>query len=148
MIPEPAHVLDTLSRVVDQHVVDGNHALLAVTHRGILLQEIEPSFVESLDVPVHLGEEPVQTRLIRGARELAVDPRDRLAISDEQPREVLGEVPPLRVAVEQVTESFDSSLNQLRKFHDPWHRLTLHSHCAPSKIMGINHKNTYYRKAA
>ncbi len=49
---------------------------------------------------------------------------------------------------EQVAESFDGSRNQLRKFHDPWHRLTLRDRCAPSKIMGMNHKNTYHCKVA
>ncbi len=148
MIPEPAHVLDALAIVVDEHVIDGNHALVAVTRGGILLKEIEPAFVESLDVPVHFGEESIQTRLIRGVGELTVDSRDGLPISNEQPREILGEVPPLRFAVEEVAESFDRSLDQLRKFHDPWHRLTLHGRCAPSKTVGINHKNTYYCKAA
>ena len=148
MIPEPAHVLDALSRVVDQHVIDGDHALVAGTRGGILLQEIEPTFVESLDVPIHFSEESIQAGLVRGAGELAVDRRDGLTVGDQQPREVLGEVPPPGLAVEQVAESFDGSLDQLRKFHDPWHPLTLRGRCAPSKFMGINHKNTYYRKAA
>jgi len=146
VIPEPAHVLDALSRVVDQHVIDGDHALVAVARGGILLKEIEPAFVESLDVPIHFGEESIQAGLIRGAGELAVDPRDGLAISDQQPREVLGEMPPLRFAVKEVAEPLDGSLDQLRKFHDPWHRLTLRGRCAPSKTVGINHKNTDYCK--
>ena len=148
VIPEPADVLDALARVVDEHVIDGNHALVAVARGGILLKAIEPAFVESLDVPVHFSEESIQAGLICGAGELAVDSRDVLALSDKQPGEILSEVPPLRFAVKQVAKSFDGMLNQLRKFHDPWHRLTLRGRCAPSKTRGINHKNTYYCKAA
>ena len=148
VIPEPADVLDALARVVDEHVIDGNHALVAVARGGILLKAIEPAFVESLDVPVHFSEESIQAGLICGAGELAVDSRDVLALSDKQPGEILSEVPPLRFAVKQVAKSFDGMLNQLRKFHDPWHRLTLRGRCAPSKTREINHKNTYYCKTA
>jgi hypothetical protein len=38
VVPKPAHVRDALSVVVDEHVVQGNHALLVVAGRGVTLQ--------------------------------------------------------------------------------------------------------------
>ena len=79
VVPKPAHVLDELAVVVDQRVVDGDHALVAVAGAGILLQFLQSPFVQRLLVPVDLREEAIQARLIGRLDELAVDAGHGLA---------------------------------------------------------------------
>ena len=52
VVPEPAGVGDQLAVAVDQGVVDGDDALVAVARGRVLLQQFQPSLVERLDVPV------------------------------------------------------------------------------------------------
>jgi len=122
MTPEPAHVLDELAVMVDQHVVDRDHPAVAVTGAGIFLHPLKPAFVQLGFLPLHLGEEAIQARLIRGHGEFAVDPPHGLSRGHHQPGEIFREVPPLRLANEQVAELLDRIPNHTWKRGDPWHR--------------------------
>jgi len=104
VVPEPADILDAFAGVVDQHVVDGDHAPVAVARGRVGLHPFEPAMVERFDVPVHLGQPAVETRLVGGPGELPADRRDVLAFCDQQPGQVLGEMPPRRLVVEQIAE--------------------------------------------
>jgi hypothetical protein len=70
----------------------------------LLPQQHEAALVELADIPVGIGEEAVDARLVGGLGELAVDAGDVLAVSDEQAGEVFGEVAALRFVGEQIAE--------------------------------------------
>lgn len=88
VIPEPVDILDELAVVVDQHVVQSDHAVRAVPRGRIGLQPVEPLTVELFDIPVHFGQPAVEARLIRGLGELPADRRDVLAFGDHQPGQI------------------------------------------------------------
>ena len=66
VIPEPAGVGDQLAVPVDQGVVDGDDAVVAIAGERVLLEPFQSSLVERLDIPGDLGHEPVETGLIGG----------------------------------------------------------------------------------
>jgi len=140
VIPEPTHVVDQLAFVIDQHVVDGDHALVAIARRVIALQDFQTPFVELLLVPDHVGEEPVKARLIGGVGELTVDGRHVFLACDQQARDVFGKVLSLRLAGKEVGEVGQRFENDVRKFDNRGHGQSLHNLCAPSKTTDIkNH---------
>jgi len=121
MIPEVPGVLDQLAGVVDQDVVDGNDALFAVAGGRLLLEPVQPELVEPLNVPVHLRQPAVQARLVGGVDEFPVDGRDILAAGHQQASQILGEVDPLRLVGEDMTERGQGFLDDLWEFDDRWH---------------------------
>src|SRR4051812_28031594 len=64
VVPEPANILNQLTLVIDQDIVDGNDALVAEAGVGVLLQEFESPLVDLFHVPSGLGEEAVEAGLI------------------------------------------------------------------------------------
>ena len=86
VVPKPPHVLDELAVVVDERVVQRDHALVAVAGRRVALQQFESPLVECLLVPGDFREKPIQARLIGGLDELAVDPGDGLVRRHHQAR--------------------------------------------------------------
>src|SRR6201997_5668590 len=135
VIPEPTHIGDELALMVNEHIVDGNNAMITVTGAGLFLEQLQTPFVEFTNVPHGVGEKAVQTRLIAGLGELAVDAAHGLALRQEQPRQVFAEMPPLGLAAEEVGEVGLGLLNHLRQFHDPWHGGTLPGQRAPCEYL-------------
>jgi len=121
VVPKPTDVFDEFARVVDQYIVDGDHATVRVSRARILLEPLEPLLVQFLLVPLDLREKPVQARLIGGHGKLAVDAAHRLSRGNHQAREVLGQVASLGLAGEKVAELLDGRRNDVRKRSDPWH---------------------------
>ena len=136
VVPEPAGVGDQLAVAVDQGVVDGDDALVAVAGGGVLLEPFQSSLVERLDVPGDLGEEAVETGLVGGLGELVMDAQDGLPLGDEQSGEVFGEVAALALVGEEVAVLVQGVLNDLGEFDDPWHDDMLRSPTAPEPIRG------------
>jgi len=134
VIPEPSDVLDVLPVVVDQHVVDGNHATVRILCAGIPLQPFQPPLVERFLVPVHLGQEFVEAGLVGGLGKFPIYPQDRFSLRNHQSGEILREMPSLRFVGKQISELFHSFPNDLRKFDDPWHDYTVLGCYAPSQI--------------
>ena len=95
--------------MVDERVVDGDDALIAVASGRVLLQHFQPPFVEGLVVPLGLGKEAIEARLIGRLGELAVDAGDGLILGDQEPGEILGEVAPLGLVGEEVAELVQGS---------------------------------------
>src|SRR5438034_6948290 len=124
VVPEPADVVNQLAGVVDQGVVQGNGAVVAVAGVGVFLQQVKPPLVEGLDVPGFVVDKAVEAGRVGGAGELGVDASDRLAGSDKQASQVLGEVAALRLIVEQVAEVLQGFLNHLREVYDAGHGST------------------------
>ena len=118
---------------VDQGVVDGDDALVAVAGRGVLLEFVEATLVERLDVPRGIGEEPIEAGLVGGLGELAVDAEHGLPLGDHQAGEVLGEVPPLAFVGEEVAVLGQGVLHDLGKFDDSWHEQMLRLHLRQTK---------------
>src|SRR3712207_6771118 len=92
VIPEPADVVDELACVVDQGVVHGDGAVVAVAGVGVPLQQVQTPLVEGLHIPGFEVDEAVEAGRVGGAGELGVDTGDGLAGGDVQAGEVLGEV--------------------------------------------------------
>ena len=89
VVPEPADILEELSVVVDEHIVARDHALMAVARVGRFLQPLQPPRVQRGDIPIGLGEEAVQARLVGRLGELAIDPRHTFPLGDHQAGEIL-----------------------------------------------------------
>ena len=70
VVPEPADVLDELAVVVDQGVVDGDDALVAVAGAGSFWSRSSRRSLSALGVPGDLGEEAVEAGLVGGLGEL------------------------------------------------------------------------------
>ncbi len=137
MVPEPADIFDELPVVGDEHVINGDHSVVAVSRVGRLLQPLQSPLVQLRDIPVSGGEEAIQTRLVRRHGELAVDSRHTFPLSDHQSGQVLAEVSSLRFAHKQIRKFTHGFLNYLRQFNNPWHDSTLPGRRAPSKIQPI-----------
>ncbi len=147
VVPEPADILDELAVMVDEHVVDGDHALIRVLGGGILLQQFEPPGIERLRIPLDLGEKPIQAGLVGGVGELAVDAGDRLVVRHHQSREILGEVTPLRLTRKQVRKLPHRVLDHLGELDNPWHGCFLPGPCAPSQFPQFRHKIACFSSA-
>jgi hypothetical protein len=133
MVPEPPYILDELPVVIDQHIVDGNDPTVCVFRAGVALQQFQPPLVECFRVPIHLGQELVETGLVGGLGKLPIDPQDRFSLGDHQSGKIFCEMLPLRFVGEQIPELLHSTPNDLRKFDDPWHDYTFLGFYAPSK---------------
>ena len=118
--------------MVDQGIVDGDDALVAVAGRGVFLEEFQAALVERLDVPVGVGEEAVEAGLVGGLGELPVDAEDVLAVGDEQAGEVLGEVAALGLVGEEVAV-LEGFLNDLGELDDASHEQMLRTPFAPGE---------------
>src|SRR5262249_54920583 len=77
--------------------------------------------MQRLDVPLHLGEPPVQARLVRGDDKLPIDTADRFPLGDHQPRQICGKMAAGRFGVTHITKDSQRFLHQGRKVHDGWH---------------------------
>src|SRR5262245_47697178 len=94
MIPEPAGIFDQFAVVVDQGVVDCNHAILAVAGGGVGLQPLQAMLIDALDIPRRLSQPAVEAGLVGGGGELAIDATDGLVLSDEQASQIFGKMAP------------------------------------------------------
>ena len=134
VVPEPAGVGDQHPVAVDQGVVDGDDALVAVASGGVLLEQVQAPAVEVVDVPRGLGEEAVEAGLVGGPGELAMDAEDGLPLGDEEAGEVLGEVAALALVGEEVAVLGQGVLDELGELDDSWHEQMLRSPTAPGQI--------------
>src|SRR5512135_407481 len=133
VVPVPPGVGNQQAVAIDQGVINRNDALVAVPRRGIFLELLQSPLVESTDVPVGIGEEPVEAGLIGSVGEFAVDPKHRLALGHHQSGEVLSEVSPLAFVSEEVAVLGQSVLHDLGKLDDSWHEQMLHTPFAPGE---------------
>src|SRR5512135_558977 len=136
VVPVPSGVGDQQAVPVDQSVVDGDDALVAVARGGGLLEPLQAVLVEDLDIPHDLGEEAVEAGLIGGLGELFMDSEDRLALGDEESGQILGEMAALTLVGEEVTILSQGVLDQRGELDDPWHDQMLGSPTAPKRIEG------------
>ena len=133
VVPVPPGVGDQHAITIDQGVVDRNDPLVAVLSRGIFLEFVQSSLVEGSGVPLGIGEEPVEARLVRGRGEFAVDPEHCLTLGHHQSGEVLGEVSSLAFVGEEVAVLGHGVLHDLGKFDDSRHEQMLHTPFARAK---------------
>src|SRR5262249_34778651 len=131
MIPEPADVLNAFAMVVDEGIVDGDDAVVAVARRGILLEEVKAAAVELGDVPAGVGEEAVEARLVGGLGELPVDAGHIRTVGHKEAGEVFGEMAALRLVREKVGKYLECLLNDLRERDDAGHGRLLARGVAP-----------------
>src|SRR6266545_6437685 len=134
VVPVPAGVGDQEPVAVDEGVVDGDDALVAVAGSGILLEQLQSSLIEALGVPGDLGEEAVEAGLVGGVGERLMDAEDGLALGDEEPGEVLGEMAALAVVGEEVAVSGHGVANHGGEYDNPWHDQMLRTPTAPEEI--------------
>ena len=143
VIPEPAHVFDQLPSVVDQHVIDRDDSLIVVTCGGILLQQLQASFVELLDIPIDLRKKAIQAGLVSRFRELCIDTTDALLRCDHQPCQVFHEVSALRIAPKAVRELWHRFFDHVGKINDRGHGRDLLAVNEPCLINAIRAKNIH-----
>ncbi len=136
VVPVPPGVGDQQAVPVDQGVVDGDDALVAVAGGRVHLEQFQASAVEVVDVPHGLREEAVEARLIGGLSELIMDTEDGLPLGDEEPGEVLGEVAALALIGEEVGVPGQGVPDELGVLDNSWHEQMLRSPTAPEPIRG------------
>ena len=117
--------------VVDERVVDRDHALLRVAGRRVALEIREALLVEFLRVPVDLVDPAVEARLVGGARELGVDAGDVFLLRDHEAGDVLGEVSALGLVGEDGAETLNGVLNDGRELDDGGHGKASFFHRSP-----------------
>src|SRR5580700_10667066 len=76
VVPKPTRVRDQFASVVDEDVIDGNDAVGMVLGGRVLLQQVEASLIDFLDIPVGVGKKAIEAGLVGGLGKLAVDARD------------------------------------------------------------------------
>jgi len=134
VVPVPPGIGDQHPVPVDEGVVDGDDALVAVAGGRIFLERLQPPIVEGLGVPPGVGEVAIEAGLIGGPCELVVDAQDGLPLGDEEPGEVFGEVATLAFVGEEVAVLSQGILDQLGEFDDPRHDRMLRSPKAPERF--------------
>src|SRR5262245_47630379 len=134
VVPEPADVLDARAVVVDQGVVYGDDPVLAVAGFGVSLKQIQATLIEGLGIPGIMVDEAVEAGGVSGASELGVNPRDRLAGGDVEPRQVLGEVAALRLVGKQVAELLQGLADDLGVVDDAGHGWSLRKRGSPDSV--------------
>ena len=92
VVPEPARIFDQLTIVVDQGVVDGNHAILTIARLWVLLQPLESVSIDTVRLPRRFSQPAIEARLVRAISELTGDPTHRLVFGHQEAGQILGEV--------------------------------------------------------
>jgi hypothetical protein len=124
MIPEPTDILDEFSVVVDQHVINGDNALIMIPSAGLLLQEFKTLLVQRLNIPIACCQESVEARLVSRFDKLGIDAAHRLVLRDHQACNVFSEMTPLRLARKYLGEFIARILHNSRKVDDRGHGCT------------------------
>ena len=136
VVPEPAGVLDQQAVLVDEGVVDGDDALVAVAGGGVLLEQVQARWLRaSTSQSASVRKRLRQDWSVVWANSPWM-PEDGLALGDDQAGEVLGEVAALALVGEEVAELSQGVLDQLGELDDPWHDQMLRSPTAPERIEG------------
>ena len=148
VVPEPTYILDQLTVVIDQHVVDGDDAFVAIPSSSVALQDFQTSLVQRLLIPDHVVEELVQTRLVGRVGKFAVDGRDVFLARNEQAGDVFGKVSSLRFARKYISEVRQRFEHDLRELDDRGQGHFLHQLCAPSNTNTIKEDNSHFLNAA
>jgi hypothetical protein len=104
---------------------------MAVAGGRLFLKRLQPPVIESLGVPLGVGEVAIEAGLIGGLCELVVDAEDGLPLCDEESGEVFGEVTALALVGEEFAVLGQGILDQLGEFDDPRHDRMLRSPKAP-----------------
>ena len=105
-------------------------------------QPLQAPLVEALGVPGDLSEEAVETGLVGGVRERLMDAEDGLALRDEEPGEVLGEVAALALVGEEVAVLGYCITDYRGEFDNSWHDQMLRTPSAPERI-GVGMRRFY-----
>ena len=108
--------------MLDERVVQRNDAPLAVLRRRISLHDFEPALVQRVLVPIGLGEETVQARLVGGLDEFVVHAGNGFVPGDHQSGQILGQMLSLRLAGKQIGEFVHGVTNYIGNLDNCGHR--------------------------
>src|SRR5437870_2019631 len=92
VIPEIADIVDQLTSVVNQGVINRNDPILAIAGGRVMLEPFKAVGVDAIRLPRRFGQPAIETGLVGGGRKLARDATDRLVFGHQQTSEVLSEV--------------------------------------------------------
>src|SRR5215210_8852940 len=92
MIPKPAYIVDQLTIMINQGIIDGNHAILAIAGGRVTLEPFKAVLIDALDIPRCFGQPAVEARLIGSGCELSIDAAHGLVFGNEQAGQILGEM--------------------------------------------------------
>lgn len=123
MVPKPTDVFDHLSGMVDENIVEGDHAFPVKLEFVRFLEPMNSLFVELLDIPIDFGEESIETGLIFGVDDLACHSRDGFVSTDHQAGEIISEMFSLALIGEDSGELFDGFFDDAWTLYDSRHVL-------------------------
>ncbi len=115
MIPQPAHILNQLTRMGDQCIVDGNNAPRRIARGRLPLQPGQALPIQLLGIPRGLIQPTIETGLIRRLDKFGVNRRDILALGHQQTRQVFAKMTPLRRVGKHPTPSVNRFFNHRGK---------------------------------
>src|SRR5579884_1134179 len=121
MVPEPTYIFDAGAVMIEEGIIDRDGSVVAVACGGVLLQQVQASLVECLDVPGFVVEKAVEAGLVGGVSELGVDAGDGLARGNVEAGEVFGEVTALRLVGEAIAEVAEGLLDHVGEGNDASH---------------------------
>jgi len=104
MIPQPAHILDELSGMTHQNVVDGDHSFWVVPCGLIILKYLKPSVIEGMNIPLDIREPAIEAGLVRSTDKLMADPANGLLFRDHESRKIIGKMTLFRLIDKQITK--------------------------------------------
>ena len=119
MIPQPADILDELATGVDQGIVNGNDAVMAVAGFRVVLQPGQTAIVERCRIPGGLDEPAIEAGLICGGGGLAIDSAYVFALCHDQIGEVLSKMAPGGFVVKDIAEKLQGLIHNRWKVHSP-----------------------------
>ena len=137
MIPEVASILDQRAVVVDQGVVDRNHAIVTVAGGRVVLEPFEAMSVDALNVPRRFRQPAVETGLVSRDRKLARDATDGFVLGNKQAGEVFGEVNAGGFVWEEVAKLHEQLFDHLGDGDDRWHHTLPLSTPDPTKSYAV-----------
>lgn len=130
MISIIAHVLNQFPGVIDQGIVNRDHAILTIAGGRLAWQPCEPVDVDPGGIPGCFREPAVEAGLIGRTGKLEGDAADRLRLRDQQAGQILGQMPTGRFIGKQIRKLGEDVFDDGRDGHNCRH-YTLRWHAVP-----------------
>ena len=78
VVPEVSYILNAFPVMINQDIIQGDDTVVAISSGRIVLEPLQTLSVQLRDIPIHLGQPTVETRLVRRPRKLTANLRDIL----------------------------------------------------------------------
>ena len=78
VVPEVSYILNAFPVMINQDIIQGDDTVVAISSGRIVLETLQTLSVQPRDIPIHLGQPAVETRLVRRPRKLTANLLDIL----------------------------------------------------------------------